>query len=202
MDINTINDFELIELISKGNHKAFDILYNKYSDVLFRYGKKLTQNQSLIEDCIHESFLKIWDNRERIKIEYSLKFYLLKIFKREVIKEVSKNKNSVSLESEAFNYQWEQSFLEILTENQIMLESNENIKMAVNLLSDRQREAVFLKYIEGLSYEEVSKLMDIQVNSLYNLVSKALKIMYQFLLKKQNTAQSIWISIVFWKIND
>ena len=189
-------------MTSKGNHIAFEYLYNKYSDILFRYGKKLTINRLLIEDCIHETFLKIWDNREKIKIEYSLKFYLLKIFKRNLVKEISKNRNYVSLENEANDYQWEQSFLEILTENQIVLESKENVKMAVNLLSDRQREAVYLKYIEGLSYDEVSRLMDIQVNSLYNLVSKALKSMYNFLSKNQNTIQSIWISIVFWKIND
>jgi RNA polymerase sigma factor (sigma-70 family) len=124
-------------------------------------------------------------------IQKSIKFYLFSCFRRELVKRLKTNHRSESLEEYHLNMSWEESFQEILVENQITLESNQKISKAMETLSVRQKEAIFLRYIQELSYEEISQLMGIQVPSLYNLIFKGIKTMKDFLSSSHFTAKSI-----------
>ena len=93
---------------------------------------------------------------------------------------------------------WQNSFQEILIENQITHESSRKITSALDNLSNRQKEAIYLKYLQNLSYDEISELMGIKVPSLYNLVLKGLKSMKQFLTSSDFTAKAV---VLFGFIN-
>jgi len=86
---------------------------------------------------------------------------------------------------------WQESFQEILIENQITLESSRKINSALENLSARQKEAIYLRYIQSLSYEEISGLMGIQIPSLYNLIFKGLNSMKHFLSSSRFPAKSV-----------
>ena len=53
----------------------------------------------------------------------------------------------------------------------------EALKASLNALSKRQREAIFLKFFNELSYHEVSSIMELRVDSVYNLISKAIDVL-------------------------
>lgn len=185
MDFSKQSDADIWKLISRGNNSAFVYVYETYSDVLFRYGLRITSDKTLIEDSIHDIFLRIWTRRSLLTITHSIKFYLIRAFRRDLIKKVNEIRKKRFTELSEVDRHWEVSFQELLLENQIILESNENVKAAINNLSDRQREAVFLRYIEGLEYQQIAELMQMKVISLYNLLQKALKNLSQFLIDKQ-----------------
>lgn len=185
MDFTIQTDAAIWKSISRGNNAAFVNVYETYSEVLFRYGIRITSDKSLIEDSIHDVFLRLWARRSFITISCSLKFYLVRAFRRDLIKKVQEIKKKKFATLSEMDRCWEASFQELLLENQVILESNENVKAAINHLSDRQREAVFLRYIEGLEYQQIAELMQIKVISLYNLIQKALKNLSQFLINKQ-----------------
>lgn len=185
MDFSKQSDADIWKLISRGNNSAFVYVYETYSDVLFRYGLRITLDKTLIEDSIHDIFLRIWTRRSLLTITHSIKFYLIRAFRRDLIKKVNEIRKKRFTELSEVDRHWEVSFQELLLENQIILESNENVKAAINNLSDRQREAVFLRYIEGLEYQQIAELMQMKVISLYNLLQKALKNLSQFLIDKQ-----------------
>jgi RNA polymerase sigma factor (sigma-70 family) len=189
MDPSQKNDTQIWKRISKGDIKSFEFIYETYSEDLFRYGQKLTLNREFIEDSIHDTFLYVWENKEILEIRSSLKFYFIKIFKRKLFKKLKELKCSSSFEVNG--EPWEDSIQELLLEKQIILESNKNVRSAINNLSDRQREAIFLRYIEGLSYEQVANLMDMKVESLYNLISKSLKNLGEMLSDKQTYIKTL-----------
>ncbi|WP_158860937.1 RNA polymerase sigma factor [Lunatibacter salilacus] len=197
MDFTKQTDADIWKLISKGNNPAFVYVYETYSDVLFRYGSRITTDKSLIEDSIHDVFLRIWTKRSFLTISCSLKFYLIRAFRRDLIKKVQEIRKKKYTEISEMDRHWEVSFQELILENQIILESNENVKAAINHLSDRQREAVFLRYIEGMEYQQIAELMQIKVISLYNLIQKALKNLSQSLINKQTYIKSL---VVFFCI--
>lgn len=185
MDFSKQTDAAIWKLISGGSDPAFVYVYETYSEVLFRYGLRITTDKTLIEDSVHDVFLRIWTKRSLLTISCSLKFYLIRAFRRDLIKKVQEIRKKRFAELSEVDRHWEVSFQELLLENQIILESNENVKAAINHLSDRQREAVFLRYIEGLEYQQIAELMQVKVISLYNLIQKALKNLSQLLINKQ-----------------
>ena len=197
MDFSKQTDAAIWKLISRGNNSAFVYVYETYSDVLFRYGLRIASDKTLIEDSIHDIFLRIWTRRSLLKITHSIKLYLIRAFRRDLIKKVKEIRKKRFAKLSEVDRHWEVSFQELLLENQIILESNENVKAAINNLSDRQREAVFLRYIEGLEYQQIAELMQMKVISLYNLLQKALKNLSQFLIDKQTYIKMLLIFLCF-----
>jgi len=178
-------DPTLWKLVQDGDKEVFTYLYRKHATELYRYGIKISNDSILVEDVIQEVFCRLWEMRKDITINSSIKFYLFSTFRREIIKQVSKNSQMENLNGDLPNQQVELSLHEILVQNQISLESNQKMERALDALSKRQREAIYLKYLEGLSYDEISKLMGIQVPSLYNLIFKALKFLKNHLLQNK-----------------
>jgi RNA polymerase sigma factor (sigma-70 family) len=178
-------DPSLWKMVQEGDKDVFTYIYRKYATELYRYGIKICPDPILVEDVLQEVFCRLWDLKNDISIDRSIKFYLFSTFRRELVKQASKQSNTASLCHQNLTPQLEYSLQEILIENQITLESNQKMEKAMDALSKRQKEAIYLKYIEGLSYEEISKLMNIQVPSLYNLIFKALKFLKNHLLQNK-----------------
>lgn len=191
MKYASYEDSELWKLIAMGNQEVFAEIYTRYSKDLYKYGHKFTQDKELIEDAIQDVYVHIWASRKKLIIQKSIKFYLLSAFRRELLNRIKQFRKNQSLGDYPADVSWQESFQEILIENQISLESSQKITSALDNLSMRQKEAIFLRYIQELSYDEISELMRIQVPSLYNLIFKGLKAMKDFLSSTNYTSKII-----------
>ncbi|HLW19179.1 MAG TPA: sigma-70 family RNA polymerase sigma factor [Cyclobacteriaceae bacterium] len=191
MKYEQLSQSELWALASHGNQSAFAFIFNEYSSDIFKYGHSLTLDTDLIEDVIQDVFVHLWENRASLSIHSSVKFYLFSSFRRELVRRLKANQKYDVLEEYHTNTAWQESFQEILIENQITLESSRKINSALENLSARQKEAIYLRYIQSLSYEEISGLMGIQVPSLYNLILKGLKSMKHLLSSSKFPAKSV-----------
>src|SRR5690606_323530 len=139
---NSFGDAQLWDLIATGDRDAFAFIFKNYSKNLVNYGHKFTTESDLIEDVIQDTFVHLWESRERLVIQKSIKFYLFSCFRRELIKRLKTNPKNESLEEYHANMSWQESFQEILVENQITLESHQKITRAIETLSVRQKEAI------------------------------------------------------------
>ena len=189
MEYNSLEDAELWNRISQGDEDAFSYVYTFYSGGMYKYGYKFTQQTEQIEDVVQDVFVHLWKSRSRLSIQKSIKFYLLSSFRRELFKRLQADQRVETLEDYHSSASWQESIEEILSENQIVLESAAKINSALDSLSIRQKEAIYLRYIQELSYEEISVLMDIQVPSLYNLIFKGIKRMREFLSSSSHTTK-------------
>lgn len=175
MDYASLIDLDLWELVVSGNKRAYTYIYNSHCPDMFRYGLKFTSDSQLIEDVMHDLLVRIWEKKERIQINTSIKFYLLSSFRRDLIRNLSASRNHQSLEDRHQELAWEASFLELLVEKQIYLESDEKLKNSLSALSVRQKEAIYLRYVEGLTYEEIGDIMHIKTQSIYNLIFRSIQ---------------------------
>lgn len=175
MEFHTLKDFELWQLIIHGDQSAFDHMYITHAKDLYKYGFRFTQDSELIKDVIQDVYVHIWESKNGLIIQKSIKFYLFSAFRREVIKRVNAACKFETLEEYHSKISWEVSFQEILEQNQISLESSCKLGQAIDGLPLRQKEAIYLRYIQELNYDEISELMGVQIPSIYNLIFKGIK---------------------------
>jgi len=158
-----------------GDRKAFDYIFQKYVKLLYAYGGKITRDQNLVEDCIQDLFVDLWQKREAISDVASVKFYLLKSLRRRIVRKITADKRLRTQGTDIFESHSEpESPLEFkMIEEQMTIEKHERLFKALSLLSKRQREAIHLKFYEKISYEQLAEIMNLGLKSAYNIIGKA-----------------------------
>ena len=167
-----------------GDKEALSIIFLTYFDELYHYGSHLCADEDLVKDCIQNLFLKLWSNKKTLDNVEGIKPYLYKSLRNHIINEL--NKRTVLLQHHNnSNFQID---IDSHEENLIQIELNEELMNQLNLqldnLQSRQKEALYLKFYEGLPYEKIAEIMNLQLQSVRNLVFTSL----QTLRKKLNTS--------------
>lgn len=160
----------LVERFKEGDVDAFEEIYESYSGTIFKYGQSLTTDLELLEDALQDLFISFWNKRFQIDIRYSVSFYLIKSFRRLVLKRVKESKGKQILLQEYF---------QILENGEDTFQTDELprmevVKEAIKSLPAKQYEIIMLKYIYGYSNDHIAEIMDITVESTYNLAARAL----------------------------
>ncbi len=163
---------ELWLAVQQGDHQSFNILYMEYSDFLYNYGSKICKDSDVVKDSIQEVFKIIWEKKASIIIKSSLKYYVFTIFRRELIQKIKYHN--------CLKHQFNEMDFELSIENKIILEESQQqlrkrLEKAIDKLSNRQKEILFLRYYENLNYTEISDLMSLNNNSMYKLLSAAIQ---------------------------
>ncbi len=82
-------DFDLWEGFRSGCRKSFKTIYEDNIKTLLSYGYRLTTDRQLVEDCLQDMFIQLWDGRHKIQISKSIRSYLLISFRRRIFKQLS-----------------------------------------------------------------------------------------------------------------
>jgi RNA polymerase sigma factor (sigma-70 family) len=160
--------------VKSGDRDAFVHFYNKYADDLLRYGFHLVRDKALVEDAIHDLFVSIWDKKEKSADVNSVKFYLLSALRRILLRKVKKERVWQTKNSNFYDItSISPSFLESTIEIQDEAELIQKVQTALSKLSSRQKEIIYLKFYQNLSYSEISELMGLDQKYTYNLASRA-----------------------------
>ncbi|WP_375444944.1 RNA polymerase sigma factor [uncultured Fibrella sp.] len=159
-----------------GNRDAFSQLYTSFASDLYSYGYNLVRNRQLVEDCLHELFLYIHENRARLGATNNIRYYLYRALRRRLIETVGQlNK----LESDAFlldKAAWLSHPYESLLINEQLVEHQRRVlETELNRLPRRQKEILYLVYMKGLTYNQTAEAMNLTIKSVYNTVNIALK---------------------------
>ena len=166
-----VTDCHLWDQLRHGDQEAFGTLYGKYVNVLFNYGRNLTNDVELIRDCIHSVFLNLWLQHERLREVKRVKYYLFKVIKRKIGKERQVARKRCH---------WEPCTTVLSYEERLITDIAQQERIAVlqrkmNHLTKRQRQIISLRYYENLSNEEIAEVMNISINTVYNTVSLAIQ---------------------------
>lgn len=171
--MNTANqDIRLWESFRKGDRDAFAALFREHYETLFRFGSKFTRDAELLEDCIQELFIELWQAKSEAPV-LSVKAYFLKALKYKLLKAFRKRGRLLPLNSDDIVFEW--SHETFLIAEQESTEKRQLVINAIQRLSNRQREIIYLKYYQNLSYEEVSEIMNINYQVARNLLYQAIK---------------------------
>jgi len=171
------NDIMLWESFRKGDRDAFATLFRNHYEALCRFGSKFTGDYQQLEDAIQELFIELWRSNSRNAV-ISVRSYLLKSLKYKLLRANHKKRDTLLGASGDLAFEWShETFLIATQENE---EKRQKVLKAVDQLSPRQKEIVYLKYYLNLTYDELGEVMGINYQVARNLLYQAMK-----MLKKQ-----------------
>ena len=128
-----------------------------------------------MEDCIQELFTDIWRNKTSAPA-ISIRAYLLKALKYKILRQLGKPVLQAITENDA-NGCFEWSYEDFIIDKDEQLRKARQVRNALDQLTVRQKEIIYLKYYQDLSYEEVSVIMNINYQVARNLLYQAIKSM-------------------------
>jgi RNA polymerase sigma factor (sigma-70 family) len=182
------DDRVLWQQFKGGDEAAFAAVYRQHLQTLFRYGMSLRPDEDFVRDCLHDVFVEVWTKRERLGDTDSIKFYLIKSLKNRIFNQVEKQQRLAPVDS-ALGYNPVEttahathSAEDELIHNQDEIHRLDRLARCLDRLPPRQREAVQLRYFEGLDYRQVAEVLAVSQQSAYNLIFRALEELRKYLL--------------------
>ena len=73
----------IFELLQQGHPEALELIYARYNRSLFWLGKRTIKDEFVIENILQNTFLKLWEKRDRIEHPEHIFFFLLHVMKRD-----------------------------------------------------------------------------------------------------------------------
>ena len=154
------------------------MLYKKYVQRLYDYGMNSSKDHDMVLDCLQELFLRLWNKRETVSNINSVKPYLYKSFRRLLIHQIVEQRKQLTfLAEQATAFEFTLSFESTLIEDELKAERIKKLRACIQSLTKGQREVIYLKFFNELTYREIAEITEMQVDSVYNLVSKAIELL-------------------------
>lgn len=171
------SDRHIWDKFREGNPNAFEIIYERNISVLANYGNRMCSDGELVKDAIQDMFVDIWRNRAGLGITDSIKFYLIKAFRRNLIRKMNAARKLDSSEElpRHQNGNFELSHELSIISAEIEQETLEQLNNLLEQLPARQKEAIFLRFYGGLNFAEIASTMEINQQSAHNFVFRALE---------------------------
>lgn len=160
--------------MKSGDRSALQTMYTDHIESLLSYGHRFTKDAALVEDAVQDMFIDLWKRRDRVsETDHILKYLLVAL--RHRIFRMLKEKSRVATDEIPFRA--DDSFEAWAEQSSMAEERKERLLKAMQKLSSRQKEAIYMKYQLNLSYEEICEALDINYQSVRNLVSRGLKVL-------------------------
>lgn len=174
---DTLGETALWQRFRQGDEAAFTYLMSKNFQLLYRYGLKYSPEEDFIQDCIQELFIELWERRQSLSEVITIKAYLMACLRRRMHREsLSKKWQTSDLSDiEQWPFDVEFSVEDSLIRQETTRELAQEIKAQLDQLPKRQKEVVYLRFFEDMSREEIAKVMDINPQSVSNLLQAAFK---------------------------
>ncbi len=170
-----VSDSSLWNQLRNGDEEAFSNLFERYYSPLVNYGKTLVKGEDIVKDCVQDVFVDLWTYRYKLNEANAVKAYLLSSVRKRIARLHSRDhifSNIKRVDSLEF-------LLDFSIEDQLIIDETNAIKVeqlnaSINKLSDRQKEALYLRYHQGLSVEQVSEVLNLNYQSTKNLIHRAI----------------------------
>lgn len=173
--MNQQKELELWQALTEGDISSFEALMSSQFLTLFQYGSKFTKDSEIVKDCIQDLFLYLWEHREHLSKNVSVKAYLMSSLRRRI----HLNKNIVSFDPIPDN---ESQLFEVSFSVEDAFIDNENIQQLSNQIKDtlthipqRQKEIIYLRFFQNLNREQIAEVLGITPQTVSNILQMAFK---------------------------
>jgi RNA polymerase sigma factor (sigma-70 family) len=192
-------ELEWRQFIVHQDELSFKGMFEAFYGPLYGYGMKLCSHPELVKDTIHDLFMNIWERRDRLQHINSPNVYLYVSLRRKIIrerKEQRKKTNDLTEvdESAYITFACE----EIIIRDEVKFQQEEELQKALNQLSNRQKEVIYLHYYNGLSYSEIEKILSINRQSVRNHIYRTMETLRSMLdMEIMKLVSSLLMTILF-----
>lgn len=168
---------ELVKKIKQSCSNSFKIIFLKYYEMLHRFIWMRIHDHEITRDILQDVFTRVWDHRDRLNENKSIKAYLYQISNNLVIDMIRKDKSKENFLkiSQSLNYY----------EKEDQYYTSIDIQEAMNRLPEKLRLIVILSRFEGLNYMEIAEICHVSFQTISYRLNKALNLMNRFLSEEQ-----------------
>lgn len=174
MSYALLADVDLWNLFIAGDKKVLAYIYKKQYHLLFAYGVKFCADEELVSDCIQDLFVKLYTNRKNLNSTVNINTYLIRALKNRIYDEISLPYQIVNIGDLPFDFLADDEFVNRFSETDEEWMQKHKLQKAMEQLASNQREAIYLRFIRELSYEEIGEVLNINYQSAKNLISRSL----------------------------
>ena len=169
-NLKQMTDDMLVTLYLEGNNSAFDILLNRHQDRLFNYIFFLVRSREVAEDIFQETFVKAITTLQQGRYQNDGKFaaWITRIAHNLVIDQfrIERNENTVSNDEAEYDLLNDAKLSEGTIENRMVNEQVlKDVRALIDELPDCQREVVFMRYYQDLSFKEIADMTGVSINT-------------------------------------
>lgn len=165
---------EAWEKFKGGDFDSLGQLFECHYQELYYYGIKLVALPEMVKDTIQDLFADVWQRRSKMATVDNFKAYLIISLRRELIRRLNRTRKESSIEVPA-SLQFSFSIEDFMIDNEKNQEHRKILTRSLAGLSDRQREVILLRFFHGLEFAEIAKVMEMNIQSVRNLLFRALE---------------------------
>jgi RNA polymerase sigma-70 factor (ECF subfamily) len=162
----------MLDRIRVGDKQTYRLLFENYYKVLILYASSLTKDETKAEDLAQNAFINLWTKRDTLEIRTSVKNYLYKsvynLFINDYRKELRNNNVLDKIHYEVLLQSLEE-------EEQSIKIKLDWINKEIDSLPPKSKEIFIMNKRRGLTYKEISKILNISENTVESHISRALK---------------------------
>lgn len=190
-----ITDNELLRLMLAGDADAFEELYDRKQQNIYRFALRMSGSESMAEDVTQEVFMALMrDGGQYDETRGTLSTYLYAIARYRVLRLLERNKMFVSIHDEdsddyddsvmSHRFVTDEDPLAYLTQDEIV----ENVRQAVLALPAHYREVVVLCNLQEMKYEEAADIIGCAVGTVRSRLNRARSMLFEKLrtMKESN----------------
>ena len=169
-NLKQMTDDMLVSLYLQGNNTAFDILLDRHQDRLFNYIYFIVRSKEVAEDIFQETFVKAIVTLQQGRYTNDGKFaaWITRIAHNLVIDQfrIERNENLVSNDETEVDLLNDARLSEGNIENRMVNDQVlKDVRMLIDELPDCQREVVFMRYYQDLSFKEIADITGVSINT-------------------------------------
>jgi RNA polymerase sigma-70 factor (ECF subfamily) len=179
MSYLTKNDVEadLLHLQQVDETRFIELLFKHYYASLCRTVNRIVHDTDAAEDLVQDVFMKVWNNRQTLEINHSIKSYLYRSAINSALNYLEKNKKQVSMEEVSFTEPSNNHTEDLLNAAEVQQRVNE----ATEALPPACKTIFILSRHENMSYKEIADTLQISPKTVENQMGKALKHFREYL---------------------
>lgn len=165
-----MNEFALIESFQAGDEFAFVGIYNRYKGPVYSFCYKILLDSDSAKDVMQETFLRVYENRDRLLKTSSFKSWLFTIARNQCLNSLRRSGRHVGLQPD-------NSEMIVTSETPFTkMEKQEQVKFVTRFLESLNpdyREVIILREYQNLSYEEIAAVTRSTISAVKSRLFKA-----------------------------
>lgn len=178
-EFNTYTDLELIKLCLDGDNSYFTELVSRYKNLVYSIILRMINDNEEANDLAQEVFVKVYKNLDKYYPEFKFSTWIIRITTNHVIDYRRKKvKDTVPIS----DVEYELSSDDSPEEAYIIKEEKEKLNKVLNKLPDMYKIPIVLYHQQGLSYQEISDIIDEPLSKVKNRIFRGRRMLKDMLM--------------------
>lgn len=177
-----LSDQEVIDSVKKGNHSDFAILIDRYKNKAFSMLTRILKNKMEAEEVLQDCFLKAFKGLNNFKGEAKFSTWFYRIVYNTALSRVSAQKRKIESEMTSIH-----ELFNLESENDYNISEQENLSLfineMINKLPPNYASVISMFYLEGMSCEEISKVLETTENNVKVMLHRSRSALKDIMIK-------------------